>query len=91
MFIAVIFGNDPTLAKPSPLDEMVERFVLVESGGNRDPQILIGQILQQEGGSDRASQFSESLIQTILPAIGAQATQDGRGRNTTGPDGEDDP
>lgn len=89
LLVANVLRDDPVPAKEQPLHEVVEFFALVRGGIDRLAKFGIVDVLQEKYRAHRPSKFPECVIQPVLAAGGAKATQDGRRCNLAGLNGND--
>ena len=87
--VAVVLGDQTLAAEEQPLDEAVERLALVGRGLDDATKLGVVEIPQEEGGPDDTAQLLEGLIEAVLPAVGPELAQQGRGRDPARPDRED--
>lgn len=89
LFVTVVLGNETMSAESGPLNKPVERLTFVRCRLNQAAQVGIGHKAEQKSGSDGASEFTKSKIESVFATGGAKSAQDGGGGNASGLNGQD--
>ena len=85
LFDPIVLGTTPPLPECHPLRELIEALALVHRPLDDTAQFEVVDVVEQEIRADDSPEFAKRLVQPVVPAVGAEPAQDGRGQQLPSP------